>query len=415
MGLFSFLRRQDNYEEILFSLEQDIRKTEKQKANTIDRTEWWARNWRFYTGLVWLGYVGGFVFYEWPNRYAAHSTGFLIHLVSVVILPFLIYYGVVGIRAIGNQSIESHNRKLKRLRNELKDRIDELKKKTAYDSTKTLIDKYSSPGKGQSSSSSNDKAMTTGAAVARLKEQQQQQSMKNRRQTLPNFNSSPALANRGGVSNSMVSPTQQQGNNNSALGVVGGYRSPPVTSMTNIVGSNDQTLSPPSGVVRVNPRSSSLQPSTATANYQRQSSSLSKPWLDKLVDQLVGDSGNANDKYALICRHCYAHNGLVPEEEIHDIQYTCPRCGKFNPSQRKSKEQQDEVKTPIDDDDNDNENKEEEEIIEPVAASDEDNEYEDVDVEERPESPPIARRTRNQQAKNRKSSRNVSKTRNMSK
>ncbi|KAJ2812104.1 hypothetical protein GGI24_006725, partial [Coemansia furcata] len=53
-----------------------------------------------------------------------------------------------------------------------------------------------------------------------------------------------------------------------------------------------------------------------------------------LVDQLVGDSSGVDEKYALICRHCYAHNGLVLFEEINDIQYTCPKCGKFNPSNR---------------------------------------------------------------------------------
>ncbi|KAJ2433165.1 hypothetical protein IWW41_002212, partial [Coemansia sp. RSA 2522] len=76
------------------------------------------------------------------------------------------------------------------------------------------------------------------------------------------------------------------------------------------------------GVVKVAPRSAAQQSGSA------------RPWLDKLVDQLVGDVGSENDKYALICRHCYEHNGLVLEEEIRDIQYTCPKCRKFNPSLR---------------------------------------------------------------------------------
>ncbi|KAJ2896981.1 hypothetical protein IWW38_001858, partial [Coemansia aciculifera] len=53
-----------------------------------------------------------------------------------------------------------------------------------------------------------------------------------------------------------------------------------------------------------------------------------------LVNQLVGDSSGVDEKYALICRHCYAHNGLVFVDEINDIQYNCPKCGKFNPSNR---------------------------------------------------------------------------------
>ncbi|KAJ7764688.1 hypothetical protein B0H16DRAFT_1525381 [Mycena metata] len=39
-------------------------------------------------------------------------------------------------------------------------------------------------------------------------------------------------------------------------------------------------------------------------------------------------------KYALICEKCFAHNGLVPEGVWEGMQYTCPKCGHFNPSAR---------------------------------------------------------------------------------
>lgn len=42
-------------------------------------------------------------------------------------------------------------------------------------------------------------------------------------------------------------------------------------------------------------------------------------WYDKLVDALVGEEG-AETKYALICRHCFAHNGLVLPQEIETIR-----------------------------------------------------------------------------------------------
>lgn len=44
----------------------------------------------------------------------------------------------------------------------------------------------------------------------------------------------------------------------------------------------------------------------------------SQPWYDKMVDALVGDVG-PETKYALICRHCNAHNGLVLPQEIETI------------------------------------------------------------------------------------------------
>lgn len=42
-------------------------------------------------------------------------------------------------------------------------------------------------------------------------------------------------------------------------------------------------------------------------------------WYDKLVDALIGEEG-PETKYALICRHCFAHNGLVLPQEIEHIR-----------------------------------------------------------------------------------------------
>jgi hypothetical protein len=42
-------------------------------------------------------------------------------------------------------------------------------------------------------------------------------------------------------------------------------------------------------------------------------------WYDKIVDALVGDAG-PETKYALICTHCFNHNGLVLKEEFDTIR-----------------------------------------------------------------------------------------------
>ncbi|KAJ7098514.1 hypothetical protein B0H15DRAFT_821015 [Mycena belliarum] len=58
-------------------------------------------------------------------------------------------------------------------------------------------------------------------------------------------------------------------------------------------------------------------------------------WFDALADLLVGaEEPSQNEKYALICAQCFAHNGLVREEAWADAQYTCPKCGHFNPAPR---------------------------------------------------------------------------------
>jgi hypothetical protein len=59
-------------------------------------------------------------------------------------------------------------------------------------------------------------------------------------------------------------------------------------------------------------------------NQQQQQPILPPPrsepqWYDKIVDALVGDAG-PETKYALICNHCFNHNGLVAKEEFDTIR-----------------------------------------------------------------------------------------------
>ena len=49
-----------------------------------------------------------------------------------------------------------------------------------------------------------------------------------------------------------------------------------------------------------------------------------KQWYDKLADALLGDdelgANGGQNRYALICQKCFAHNGLVKEEQWEDAR-----------------------------------------------------------------------------------------------
>mmetsp|Transcript_6116 Transcript_6116/g.9419 ORF Transcript_6116/g.9419 Transcript_6116/m.9419 type:complete len:285 (-) Transcript_6116:322-1176(-) len=55
--------------------------------------------------------------------------------------------------------------------------------------------------------------------------------------------------------------------------------------------------------------------------------------LSHFVDRLSmsEDADNPKNRFALICRHCYAHNGLARPEDYPNMQYYCPRCHQYNP------------------------------------------------------------------------------------
>ncbi|KAJ7648203.1 hypothetical protein DFH06DRAFT_573688 [Mycena polygramma] len=68
-------------------------------------------------------------------------------------------------------------------------------------------------------------------------------------------------------------------------------------------------------------------------------------WFDVLADVLVGPDDAAlsaaekqareeKQRWALVCEKCFGHCGLVPEGVWGGMQFTCPKCGHFNPSPR---------------------------------------------------------------------------------
>lgn len=44
-----------------------------------------------------------------------------------------------------------------------------------------------------------------------------------------------------------------------------------------------------------------------------------RQWYDRLIDAVVSDEG-PETKFALVCNHCFAHNGLVLPQEIDIIR-----------------------------------------------------------------------------------------------
>lgn len=84
-----------------------------------------------------------------------------------------------------------------------------------------------------------------------------------------------------------------------------------------------------------------------------------KQWYDKLADRLLGDDEQYNvspsSRYALICEKCFAHNGLVKESMWEDArmftpfrphilfnallsEFLCMKCNHFNPSMRSKRQ-----------------------------------------------------------------------------
>lgn len=169
--------------------------------------------------------------------------------------------------------IESH---LKSLLSKQRATVEDIKKKTNYYSTKNLIEKYDD----SSSSNSNSGPSPLRTPVRRAgpgQQQQQPPSTVTPLRPVPGQFSQQRPSHLNAKANGNQQPQQDPNN-------------PFITSSANLHATPQR---PPK-----------------------------KQWYDKVADALLGDDERATEarekmnRYALICRRCFSHNGLVKEEEV---------------------------------------------------------------------------------------------------
>lgn len=54
--------------------------------------------------------------------------------------------------------------------------------------------------------------------------------------------------------------------------------------------------------------------------------------VEKMIDFLVGEG--PNNRYALVCKKCFSHNGMALKEEFEYLSYKCCYCYNFNPARK---------------------------------------------------------------------------------
>ncbi|WAQ82618.1 hypothetical protein PtA15_2A935 [Puccinia triticina] len=319
MGLFSFLRPSsqptpDLFEKELVQLELKISShqerlkaiDQRQRSTTSTITIYSSLFWSIYTCLWYFGWTP----IKWlhlgnrlisPNSKTLLSTNPKLNQ-SIQVLPIiLIPIGLLSFRWLVQtwyqRKQESEKLRLRLLQKQLRDKIEELKKKTAYYSTKELLDRYDEKTKLNSQSSPQNPHQPGRMTMTPPNNEALRQ-----RHRPPS--SSPAT-----LSNSL-SPMQ---NNNSSpahqMGPLSGP--PPAPHQQHLHQQHQKILTTPS-------------PTNG------------RGWADRFAEVLLGDDeARPESKYALICIKCFAHNGLVRQEELDQIQYLCPKCGTFNPSKNK--------------------------------------------------------------------------------
>ncbi|UZJ52513.1 hypothetical protein CBS101457_001833 [Exobasidium rhododendri] len=266
-----------DYDTVLSRLTKEIDSVQGRLVHVNRRERRASITLTLYAILVWLVYAV-FLWYWTAERRLAMSKKERFQLWSSVLLGLLFIISTRSLVRWWYRKIATGEEKhLRSLQGTRRKKIDEIKLATRYDHLRNLLEKY------------DDTAVKpTGGPEGTSK------------------NKSDKAAN--------LSKANQTPQKRSVQG--------PVMPTTAASLNND---------LRAVPGNNPTVPNPALQRPER----FQKTWMDKVADKILGaENGGqpvaAEQKYALICRICFTHNGLCPKEDWQEVQYICPRCGTFN-------------------------------------------------------------------------------------
>ncbi|GAA5861751.1 hypothetical protein JCM3774_002693 [Rhodotorula dairenensis] len=250
--------------------------------------------WILYALLWWFGVVGGSPYAAWETK--ALGTA------PVILTPVAIICTRRASRFYFRTRQDKEEKTLKHLVKQKQDKVEEIKKKTGYYSTRDLLEKY-------------DEALRKGPPGS-----------------VPSTPVKAAIpAGKSPASNPVASTPARPGAGTPATPATpqGQIRNVPATGTPVGPGTPSGNPQPWGGA--------SAPGALAAFPTMPPPTPHTRSIMDKVADALLGvspEETNPYNKYALICAKCFSHNGLCPKDEFEFVQYRCPRCGHFNPRRR---------------------------------------------------------------------------------
>lgn len=304
-------RKEKSSAEILEKLETEITTIEKYSIKTQEKQRRLVGNFLAISfGLYALACIIIFFWFPktWPDR--------VIYSVPILAFPMIIFLVRRLLAWYFQRKITKNSSKLVKLRAEKKKILEEVMEKETYNVASKLLSKYG-----------GEKTYGIKSATVLPLQPSKTQTTESR---INNLNSSlNALASNDGMKPfvNLMAPNQ--------------------SLLSAAANSGPSTVSPrsPRGLLPATPQhpSSSLRyrgpaiPSSSALAYKKSLpfpiiNQKSQSLLEKLVDYLIGDG--PQNRYALICKECSAHNGMARAEDFDYTTYRCAFCNALNPSRK---------------------------------------------------------------------------------
>lgn len=299
LSIFSKKKEPENFETVLEELRLSIQSRQTRLAEIRlreRRASLWVTlylfsAWALYAGVWYIGWIGRLLGTETNGNRNLWRKSIAGSLVIVGPLLALSARRIVQLwyTRIGNAEEET----LKKLLLEQRAKVEELKKKTDFYSTQKLLERYDRP---------DNAPMTTPVKKGPM----------------------PA-GPRASLNPNALAPVQNQG----APPPPGMGLSTPVRPAGPPVNGASPTPMHPGYMSAYSP----AQPIQPTP----------RRWFDRLADVVLGEEDvggvGAHSKYALICKRCFTHNGLVKEADYDTTQFVCMKCGFLNPAPKPAQHQ----------------------------------------------------------------------------
>ncbi|SPO28337.1 uncharacterized protein UTRI_04734 [Ustilago trichophora] len=291
--------RETDYETVLSRLESEIQDVQsrltqirlRERRASVTLTLQAFLLWAIYTAVCWFF---GLLTLRRVHGYEHDATGKKVKMmlvwVPVLGSPVLIISTRRIVRWWYRRIGAAEEKHLIDLKRQKREKVDEIKRATKYDHLRMLLEKYDEGGP-KAGGGASDAAAT------------------------------PSKGKPGSKSNSPK----------------GSHQSPAAPSSAS--STPQQRL--PTGPAPTTPEAQALQAQRMALMRQHGNLPIPRPaplpiqktWMDKLADAILGadpSTTGPEQKYALICTRCHAHNGLALKEEFNEVQYVCPHCGHFN-------------------------------------------------------------------------------------
>lgn len=297
--LLSRFRSKKSTLEILDNLEQEIDKLEGYRKKNQERQRKFIATLILYSILTYI--LGALVFYfyffpeKWKERFL-YSLPLLVFPLIIWTVKRLLHWYFVK-RIAGNDVA------LQDLRDKKQKILEDVMEKETYKKAKEILEKY-------------DPARFKEIETPKLKSQVKVQPGTELRQRTVQQRSPPSTQIRPGMSPRLPAQPQPQG-----------LVRPGVTPYG------------PRAVQGMQPRTLMITPQVNGIGTP-QGPPLPRPILprergvmDRLLEYLVGDG--PQNRYALICKNCFSHNGMALKEEFEYVDFRCCYCYAVNPAKKK--------------------------------------------------------------------------------